>query len=88
MSLENRTGEELPMSSLPFRKRYTREMKDAIKTQSTDTGNGEQNLQSSETKNEKDQGENELVKIIPGVIRHTSSPDHSFAYYFNVPSKN
>ena len=84
MSLENRTGEELPMSSLPFRKRYTREMKDAITTQTTDTGN----LQSSETNNEKHQGENKLVKIIPGVIRHTSSPDHSLAYYYNVPSKN
>ena len=87
MSWKNRPGKDLPFSSLPFRKRYMMEMKDSIQDQSTNSGNGQGNFQSSETKKEKDQGANRLVEIIPGVIRHTSNPTHLLAYYYSLPSK-
>ena len=64
---------QIPLGNLPWRKRFTRE-------------HSEHNLQVDLEKNKSlSHMDNTNVGMVASVIRHTSAPTHTIAYYFDQP---
>merc|ERR1711973_449967 len=69
---------KIPLCNLPWRKRFSRENFQSLSQNQADEKIESHNLNSNPDL-KKD------VRIVPGVIRHTSHPTHSLAYYFKKP---